>query len=177
MAVKTINHIARLAALLLAVTAGSAMATPVYEASQFDLQGSRSGQTGVTPDDEVSFQVDARGYTDLQISFTYDSLNNNTENADRLFIFAGGQALHENGGIRLGGSFDLITFVADLTALDNLVFDLVFQISTSWNDEVVRVRDMVVTGNRLTQVSEPATVALFGLGLGLVAFGVRRRRR
>ncbi len=161
-----------LCALVVSLNAAPAMGVAILS-SDFDLQGSSAGQNRVTPDDTVSFTVDARGYSDVSLSLDFQGVN--TENGDRFFIYADGVALHNNGGIRLGSTFDLTSFIVDLASLDNMVFELVFQIATNKNNESLQVRDMVVRGNRLTTVAEPTSLAI--MGLGLLVLGVSRRRR
>ncbi len=100
------------------------------------------------------------------------AINSDTNARIELDMFNGSTA-GSVSGVTLGTAFQDISY--DLSGLSFSNLTIGFEAWTTSNSEVIGIDNIRLTGNQITAVPEPATLALFGFGLAGLVFSRKKK--
>jgi len=100
------------------------------------------------------------------------AIDSNSSSRTVLDTFDGPSA-GSGSGVTLGTSFQDVSY--DLSGLSFSNLSIGFEAWTTSNSEVVGIDNIRLTGDRVSEVPEPASLAIFGFGLAGLAWSRRKR--
>ncbi|MGC3938821.1 VPLPA-CTERM sorting domain-containing protein [Roseobacter sp. EG26] len=131
----------------------------------------------------ASAVIDATGYTNITVSFDWQSLEPNENNDDLFLVWAldPRPSLSNQGAwteVFQGDSGGTNTFSESVSispGADNSMFNLMFWSDVGNSNEGFLIDNLVVTGDLISPVPVPASLPL--LAAAFAGFGVMRRRK